>query len=136
MKSVSFMIAIPAVLVSSLDTSSIFTEDYNTEMIRGLRGMGMGGKGMGGMGHNGWGGKGQGSGGSRREIMQTIHRLFQNRGTIEREVTETDEGVIAYTHSNNKQVSEWIKQQLSRHCIQSFGLLVPHLTILTTASNR
>ena len=46
--------------------------------------------------------------------MQIIQRLFQNRDSIEREVTETDEGVIAYTHSNNKQVSEWIKKQLGR----------------------
>ena len=114
MKFITLVIIMQAVLASSLDTSNNVTDNHDTEMTRSLRGMGMGGKGMGGMGHGGWGGGGRGPGGNRRETMQIIQRLFQNRDSIEREVTETDEGVIAYTHSNNKQVSEWIKKQLGR----------------------
>jgi hypothetical protein len=42
---------------------------------------------------------------------QTIQNLFANRGSIERDVIETPDGVETYTHSSNVQVSSWIKQQ-------------------------
>ncbi|KAL3790469.1 hypothetical protein HJC23_012025 [Cyclotella cryptica] len=79
---------------------------------KGMGGKGMGGKGMGGKGHGG--GMMNGGGGGRMEIMRTIHNLFENRGSITREVNRTSDGVQTYTYSDDEQVKTWIVNHVTQ----------------------
>eukprot|EP00804_Cyclotella_cryptica_P028246 CCRYP_014601-RA/>CCRYP_014601-RA protein AED:0.00 eAED:0.00 QI:439/1/1/1/1/1/2/142/206 len=60
-----------------------------------------------GKGRNG-GMKNGGRAGGRSDMMDIIHKLFDNRGSIMREITETPDGVTTYTHSDDDQVANWI----------------------------
>ena len=75
------------------------------------------GGGHGGGGHGG-GGKGGGHGGggmgghggmSKRDMMNTIHDLIDNRGLIVREKENTEDGIWSYTYSENEEVGGWIQ---------------------------
>ena len=74
--------------------------------LRSLRGNGN----KRGKGHNG-GMRNGGRAGGRNEMMQTIHNLFDNRGSIMREITQTSDGVETYTYSDDDQVASWIINQ-------------------------
>jgi hypothetical protein len=108
-KSVYCIISLEALIASAAaNLPSLYPEGNHTQALRSLRGKGMGGMGKGMEGGGGWGGGGSNS---RQAAMTTIHNLFANRNKIEREVTETNQGVSTYTHSTDEQVSDWIKSQ-------------------------
>ena len=66
------------------------------------------GKGRGGMrGSNG--GDHNMQGGSHREMMGLIHKLFDNRDRIKRSYNKTNIGIESYTRSDDPQVGEWIQ---------------------------
>jgi hypothetical protein len=100
------------ILVASASNSTQVTFDNHFRLLRGkgqngemARGYGHGGGGM--MNGNGYGG----GNGARREMMMTIHNLFDSVADIKREVNETLDGVETYTYSPDKVVASWIKTQ-------------------------
>ena len=48
-------------------------------------------------------------GGSHREMMGLIHKLFDNRDLIKRSYNKTNIGIESYTRSDDPQVGEWIQ---------------------------
>ena len=80
------------------------------------------GGGHGGGGHGG-GGKGGGHGGegmgghggmSKRDMMDLIHNMIDNRALIVRDKENTENGILSYTYSNDEEVGSWIQQHVSQ----------------------
>ncbi|KAL7540399.1 hypothetical protein ACHAXR_010080 [Thalassiosira sp. AJA248-18] len=72
--------------------------------------------GHGGMGHGGmWRGGSGGGTGSKRDMMDVIHDLFDSvddddiTNDIKRTVNNTDTGIESYTYSDDEDVASWIQ---------------------------
>lgn len=111
MKSVFYIFSLQTIVASSQKVGNHVGGNHTDMMdessyLRSLRGNGN----KHGKGHNG-GMRNGGRAGGRNEMMQTIHNLFDNRGSIMREITQTSDGVETYTYSDDDQVASWIINQ-------------------------
>jgi hypothetical protein len=73
--------------------------------------MGMGRRRAAGWMMGGGGGGGGGPGGNR-DNMELIHKLVDNRGAIQRNVTHESSGATTVTTSSDPQVSDWIREHV------------------------
>ncbi|KAL7517145.1 hypothetical protein ACHAWX_002094 [Stephanocyclus meneghinianus] len=108
MKSIFYIFSLQTIVASSHKVGNHMEGNHTgmideTSYLRSLRGNDKKhGKGRNGSMRNG------GRAGSRNEMMQTIHNLFDNRDSIMRDVTQTSDGVETYTYSDDSQVASWI----------------------------
>lgn len=111
MKSIFYIFSLQTIVASSHKVGNHMEGNHTgmideTSYLRSLRGNDK----KHGKGRNGSMRK-SGRAGGRNEMMQTIHNLFDNRGSIMRDVTQTSDGVETYTYSDDSQVASWIISQ-------------------------